>query len=115
MRLWLPRMANPERSLHINLVRSQSAQGIALASSGSSSCSICILGRCLVRAAEEFGEETRKPKTNRRHTSTDYANLALNDGPETSFEVVPGHVYGVCEVYKGAETENRHNSNARYR
>ena len=74
-------MADPERSLHVNRIRIQSSQRVALAASSETSCSTVRWLGLLSAAAQELGEETCETETNGRHAYADDAYFPLDHGP----------------------------------
>lgn len=97
VRLGLLRVANPECSLHVDFVCSKSTERVQSVTSPGRTCRVLCSG--LVGAAHDLREEAREPKTDRRHTCANDAHLAFDDRPQTGFEVIPGHVGRVGEVY----------------
>lgn len=95
-------MAHPKRSLYIYRVRAECSTLAASRPSGSECGLRCGLG-C---AAQYLGEEARETEADGWHAGTDYADMTFDYGPERGFEVVPGHIGGVCEVYEGAEAND---------
>jgi hypothetical protein len=105
-------VADIERRLHTNLVWVEgvdtvSSGAVASGASSRGAVSISLFRDGVDGAAEELGEQAGQAEADRGHARTDNANLALEHGPQTGLEVVPGHVGCVCEVDEGAQAEHR--------